>query len=286
MRTFLTFFYFLFLAGLSLYVNAQNGKVVLIGGGMERSQVNGWNYQLFDWIVNNAANKRVAVIGQSAGDGWLEENFVDIWGASYSKEFVINASNADSQQIYDSLITYHAVYMRGGDQYYYYNWYKNTKTQQAIESIFTNGGVVAGTSAGLHVLTEVIFTDDTGYGLFPFEAIENPTHAYMTLHDDFLSLVPSAYGDSHFSERGRFGRLIGIMANRQFTQSQTITGIGIDDLTALAIDGSGIATVFGTGCAISTLPQTQHSAKILQSAENCWQTTFMSFNFFRVVSLT
>jgi len=230
-------------------VTAQNGKVVLIGGGMERSQTNAWNYQVFDWIVNNASNKRVAVIGQSAGDGWLEEKFVDIWGANYSKEFVINASNADNQQIYDSLITYNAVYMRGGDQYYYYNWYKNTKTQQALEFIFNNGGVVAGTSAGLHVLTEIIFTDDTGYGLFPFEAIENPTHSYMTLHNDFLGLVSESYGDSHFSERGRFPRLVGIMGNRWLTESELITGIGIDDLTALAIDGSGIATVYGTGCA-------------------------------------
>jgi cyanophycinase-like exopeptidase len=249
MRTNLKYLCILFLISQGICVTAQNGKVVLIGGGMERSQTTSWNYQLFSWIVNNAPNKRVAVVGTSASDGWLHQNFVNTWGAVYSKEFVITSSNADSQILYDSLITYNAVYMRGGDQYYYYMWYNNTKTQQAIEYIYQNGGVIAGTSAGLHVLTDVIFTDDTGYGLISPEAIENPTHQNITLHDDFLSLVPGVYGDSHFAERGRFGRLVGIMANRWFTQSEVIAGIGVDDLTAIVIDENNIGTVYGTGCA-------------------------------------
>jgi len=228
---------------------SQNGKIVLIGGGMERSQINGWNYQLFSWIVNNAQNKRIAVIGTSTGDGWLEQNFVNTWGATYSKEFVITSSNANQQILYDSLVTYNAVYFRGGDQYYYYNWYRNTKTQQAIAYIFQSGGVIAGTSAGLHILTGVIFTDDTGNGLISTEAIENPTHSNITLHNDFFQFLPDIYGDSHFSERGRFGRLIGIMANRWFQSGENIMGIGVDDLTAITIDDNNIATVYGTGCA-------------------------------------
>lgn len=244
-RKAILFFFFIFIC---YFTNAQNGKVVLIGGGMERSQTASWNYQLFSWIVNNAVNKRIAVIGTSAGDGWLEQNFVNTWGAVYSKEFVITSSTADNQVLYDSLITYNAVYLRGGDQYYYYTWFKNTKTQQAIEYIYQNGGVIAGTSAGLHVLTDVIFTDDTGYGLISPEAIENPTHQYITLHNDFLGFVPGVYGDSHFAERGRFGRLVGIMANYLFTQSEFIAGIGVDDLTAIAIDENNIGTVYGTGC--------------------------------------
>lgn len=249
MRSILKLISILFLISQSISVSAQNGKVVLIGGGMERSQTTSWNYQLFSWIVNSAPNKRVAVIGTSSSDGWLHQNFVSTWGAVYSKEFVITSTNADQQVLYDSLITYNAVYFRGGDQYYYYTWYKNTKTQQAIRYIYQNGGVIAGTSAGLHILTDMIFTDDTGNGLISPEAIENPTHQYITLHDDFLSLVPGVYGDSHFAERGRFGRLVGILANRWFTQSEVIAGIGVDDLTAIAIDENNIGTVYGTGCA-------------------------------------
>ncbi|HON19336.1 MAG TPA: Type 1 glutamine amidotransferase-like domain-containing protein, partial [Salinivirgaceae bacterium] len=166
--------------------SAQNGSIVLIGGGMERSGTMSWNYQLFSRIVNQASNKRVLVIGHSAGDGWLEQNFVNVWGATYSKELVITSSNANLQQTYDTIVTYGVIYFRGGDQYYYYNYIKNTKTAQALQYLYNHGGIIAGTSAGMHILSEVIFTDDTGYGIYPHEAIENPNHSNISLHDDLF----------------------------------------------------------------------------------------------------
>lgn len=234
---------------------SQNGKLVLIGGGMERSGINSWNYELFQRIVNNAENGKVLVIGNSVGDGWLEDNFVTTWGANYSKELVINSENADLQSVYDTIISYDAVYIRGGDQYYYYNNWINTKTQEALEYIFANGGVLAGTSAGMHILSEVIFTDDTGFGIFPYEAIENPLHEYITLHDDLFDFLPNIIADSHFTERGRFGRLLGFMANRKINNHQNVIGWGIDDLTGVFIDENNIATVYGTGCMNIYIPE-------------------------------
>lgn len=246
-----TLFLFIILSNFTIF---GQGKVVLIGGGMERSSSDGWNYELFSWIVSNAENGRVAVLGYEAGDGWLEENFVDTWGASFSDEIIITETNADLQTTYDDLITYDAVYIKGGDQYEYYTNYKDTKTQEALEYIYNNGGVIAGTSAGMHILTDVIFTDDTGYGVYPYEGIENPQINYITLHNDFLGFVPGIFGDSHFAERGRFGRLLGMISNWFFNQSEVVVGIGVDDLTAIAIDENNIGTVYGTGCANFYIP--------------------------------
>lgn len=224
------------------------GRLLLIGGGSEKTGTNAWNYQAFRWLTDNALNKRVAVISYETGGSTMVTYFKTYWGASWAKEFVINSSNADNQAIYDSLITYDIVYFRGGDQYYYYTYYKGKKTQLAIEFIFNNGGAIAGTSAGMHILTKVLFTAWNG-SVYPDECIENPKNQYITLKDDFFNFLNGFVGDTHFAERGRFARLIGFMANWKFTQNLNITGIGVDDQTALAIDVNKNATVYGSGCA-------------------------------------
>ncbi len=60
-----------------------------------------------------------------------------------------------------------------------------------------NGGVIGGTSAGLHILSEVLFTAQNGT-VYPEEALEDPFNQYMTLEDDFLNLMPGLIFDSHF----------------------------------------------------------------------------------------
>lgn len=236
--------YFLIFGVLNLY---SQGRILLIGGGSERTGQNSWNYQAFRWLTDNAQQKKVAVIGYESGGSTLVSYFTQYWGASYAKEFIINSSNANSQSLYDELITYDIVYIRGGDQYYYYTYYKGKKVQQALEYIYNNGGAIAGTSAGMHILLKVIFTDDTGYSIYPDEAIENPRHSYITLHNDFLNFLPGFVGDSHIAERGRLPRLIGFMANWKFLNNQIVVGIGVDDQTAVAIESNKIATVYGSG---------------------------------------
>ncbi len=223
------------------------GRLLLVGGGSERTGTNSWNYQAFLWLTQNAQQKKVAVISYESGGSTLVTNFTTIWGASFAKEFVINSSNANLQATYDSLINYDIVYFRGGDQKNYYNFYKGTKTQQALEYIYHNGGAIAGTSAGMHILTKVIFTAQNG-SVYPDECIENPTNPYITLANDFLNFLPGVVGDTHFAERGRFARLLGFMANRKFLLNENVVGIGVDDQTALAIEANKIATVYGAGC--------------------------------------
>lgn len=224
------------------------GRLLLIGGGSEKTGTNAWNYQAFRWLTDNSTNKRVAVIGYESGGSTLVNDFKTYWGASWAKEFVINSSNADLQATYDSLITYDIVYFRGGDQYYYYTYYKGKKTQQAIEYIFSNGGAIAGTSAGMHILTKVLFTAYNG-SVYPDECIENPLNNYITLQNDFFPFLNGFVGDTHFAERGRFARLLGFMANWKFLHNENVVGIGIDDQTALAIETNNNATVYGSGCA-------------------------------------
>lgn len=265
---------FLALFLISFYSFSQNGKLLIVGGGAEYSNENSWNAEAYLWAVTNAQNKRVAVISMEEDETlWLENYFVNSCGAVWSKEFLIDAyyfNNADLQETYDSLITYDMIFFKGGNQKYYYLDYKDTKTQEAVEYVYNNGGVICGTSAGMAILSDVIYTAEEGT-VYPDECIENPNNQYITLKNDFLHFLPGFVFDTHFAERGRMARLISFIANWELNNNENIIGIGIDDLTAMAIDENFFGTVYGTGAANIFIAQNDNTFSISESkllAEN------------------
>lgn len=223
------------------------GKLLVVGGGSETS--NGWSDAPYGWAVNQAANKRVAIIGTDNNpSSWLPGYFVQL-GAVFAKNFPVpTMAVANQQATYDSLITYDMIFFRGGNQANYYNRYRNTLLQQATEVVFNRGGVIGGTSAGLHILSKVVYTALNGT-VYPEEALENPHNEYMTLSDNFLPFLPGLVFDSHVAERARFGRILGFLGKWHFDRNEAILGIGVDDKTAICIDQAMNATVYGTGAA-------------------------------------
>jgi cyanophycinase len=93
--------------------------------------------------------------------------------------------------------------------------------------------VVAGTSAGASVLTETMVVSG-----------EEQSHRI----DDVLGLCPGLgflsgmVIDQHFAERGRVGRLLGIVA-----QNPRALGIGIDENTAIVVRDAKTFAVIGAG---------------------------------------
>jgi cyanophycinase len=159
-----------------------------------------------------------------------------------------------------------AVFIKGGDQWKYISYWKDTKTEQAIKEIYNDGGVISGTSAGAMVLSGVTFTAEHGT-VYSDEALLNPGITYVTLGNDFLNLVPNLIFDTHFIERGRMGRLVAFMINWKKGTSEEIMGVGIDDKTALCIDNNGIAEVFGTGAVTFLHPD---NSSVMDVSENSY----------------
>ncbi|MBU2649609.1 MAG: cyanophycinase [Bacteroidetes bacterium] len=221
------------------------GNIMVVGGGSE--DAGGWSDTPYRWVTQMAQNGKVACITtDEAPTQWLPQYFMSL-GASWSRNFVIrNSQTANAQETYDSLITYDALFFKGGDQWDYYHIYKGTVVEQASMEIFNRGGVVSGTSAGLQILGEVDFIAMNGT-VYPEEALEDPFNNYMTLTNDFLPFFPATIFDSHVAERGRFGRITGFLGNWSLAEQQEILGIGVDDKTALCIDTSGTGYVYGTG---------------------------------------
>lgn len=245
----------LFFALISVLFSNAQGKLLLMGGGSETT--NGWSDSAFLWALSQVNNKKVVVISYDAPSNYIKDRFKAL-GAAYSRNFQINSvSSANLQSTYDTIISYDIVFLKGGDQANYYETYKNTLTQQALQWVYNNGGLLAGTSAGTAILSSIVFTAENG-SVYPDECIQNPQLSYIVLKNDFLSTLPDYIFDSHFIERGRLGRLAAFMANWYFNHSVLIKGIGVDDKTAIGITANGIGHVMGTA-AVTILSNLNHS---------------------------
>ncbi len=234
---------FLFIS-CATFAYSQPGRLLLVGGGAEKNEISSWSTPAYRWA---GEGKRVAIIGTSTGS--LAPYFKQQCGAAYAKEFAIAShDSADSQVLYDTLLTYEVIFFRGGDQFEYYNLYRNTKLQEAVNNLYNSGGTICGTSAGMHILSSIVFTAENGT-VYPYESIENPNNIYVTLADDFLNFAPGFIFDTHVAERARFARTVGFLAYYKMNKGTDITGIGMDDMTCMTVDETGMGTVRGTGCA-------------------------------------
>jgi cyanophycinase len=126
-----------------------------------------------------------------------------------------------------------AVFFTGGDQLRITTRLGGTALSERIEEIYRRGGIIAGTSAGATALGEMML-------------VGSPVEGICKLHDirmtPGLGLAKTMIIDQHFSERGRIRRLLGAVA-----MNPRMLGIGVDEDTAVVIDGAGAFHVIGSG---------------------------------------
>jgi cyanophycinase len=229
------------------------GMLYLIGGGEEKYQ--SWSDSLYHKIVNFSNNGSIAVISDSDDQAWME-NYFRWLGARDARTFVLqNRKEADSPELYQQIQKFDALFLEGGHQMFYYQTWKNTAFEKALLDFYYTGKMISGTSAAAMLLGEVIFLSKNGR-VHPDILYQNPFLQSILLKDDFLNLIPGTMIDSHFTERGRLLRLIPLMARCAVQLNKKITGIGIDEETALMIDSNLKGEVFGNRNVIVLKPTT------------------------------
>ncbi len=235
---------YLFLTiNLTLNLYAQ-GYICAVGGGSE--DYNDWSDAPYSWVVQKSDSGKIIILGVSSATEWLPTYFMSFGADTAYNKTIATIAAANLQENYDELITAKAIFIRGGDQWDYIRLWKGTKVDSAINIVFQNGGVIAGTSAGAAVLGEIDFSAQSG-SAYPDESLLNPFYSRMKFENNFLNLMPSVLFDTHFIERARHGRLIAMLYNQHFMAGRDLIGAGIDDRTAICISPDGIGEVMGSG---------------------------------------
>jgi cyanophycinase len=220
--------------------------LVLMGGGTDVDAA-------FQWMCQRAGGGDFLVIRTTGTDAY-NPYIQSLCPQMDSVETIIigNVSGANATYVSNQILNAEALWIAGGDQSTYVDLWRGTAVQTGVNFLLnTKLAPVGGTSAGLAVLSEFIYTGARG-SVTSSQALTNPFHRYVTLDRDLFqsSLGASKLYDSHFVTRDRMGRSLAFLArivnNGWAAQPR---GIGVDEETALLVLPGGAATMVGVGAA-------------------------------------
>jgi cyanophycinase len=202
----------------------------------------------FQWMIEKSGGGDFVVIratGTDAYDPWI---YNDLGGVDSAATIIIqNRAAAYDPFVLDKINNAEALFIAGGDQANYVEDWKGTPVADAINQLAARGVPVGGTSAGLAVLGQFVFSAVNGT-IDSSTALSNPYNSKVALDRDFLSLphMTGVITDSHFSARDRMGRLLTFLARiTNDNWADQALGVGINERTALAMEPDGTAKVLG-----------------------------------------
>lgn len=126
------------------------------------------------------------------------------------------------------------IFFTGGDQVRLASFLNGTELLHIMRQRYrTEDIIIAGTSAGAAVMSDCMIYN--GYGHYSLIKGEMKTTTGC-------SFIKNVYIDSHFAERGRFGRLAHAVAH-----DPEYVGIGLSEETGIIIKEGDQVEVFGSG---------------------------------------
>jgi cyanophycinase len=249
--------------------------VVLMGGGYDVDAA-------FQWMCGLAGHGDFLIVRASGTDAYNPYVQQLCPGLNSVATLIIPSSGgANDSFVVSTVKDAEAIWFAGGDQSNYVAW-KGTGLQAELDAAIVRGVPVGGTSAGMMVLTQYIYSALLSQGVTSSQALANPYNKYITLDRDFAAVpaLANTIGDSHFVTRDRMGRTLAFMARIAAAGwSYQPRAIAVDEQTALLIDDAGNASVVGLG-----------TAYFLQApgpAENCAPSTpltYMNVDVYRVAA--
>lgn len=214
--------------------------LLLMGGGGDVDEA-------VRWFLERADGGDVVVLRASGGDGYNAYFYRELGVTLNSVTTIVTTRRKASsdEQVLRHVRDAEAIFFAGGDQSKYWNLWRGTPLLQALNEHLAKGTPFGGTSAGLAVLGEFSYVADHRHNLSAQEALRDPYHPWITISNGFLDtpLLKNVITDSHFMERARLGRLATFVARLESETASGLMGLGIDEATAMLVDGTGGARV-------------------------------------------
>jgi cyanophycinase len=226
---------------------SMNGGVVLMGGSTDVDAA-------FVWMCSHAKGGDFLIVratGTDAYNPYIQGlcSAANV-GANSVATVIVDSVTAANDPVNVAYVDQaEMIWIAGGDQSDYINFWKGSKFQRAIQARVAAHAPIGGTSAGLNVLTQLIYTAQASQGVTSSQALADPYNKYMSFDRDFITGIglDGIIGDPHFSARDRMGRDLAFMCRIVANGwSSAPHGISVDEQTALLIDGNS-ASVAGLG---------------------------------------
>jgi len=229
---------------------AEPGPLIIIGGHEDKTH----GRHILKQIAARLGDRRlvIATVASHEPEGYFDtykEAFAAIGVTDLVELYVHDRAETHDEQLAGLLDGVGGVFFTGGDQLRISSQIGDTPIERLIRDIHARGGVIAGTSAGASVMSDTMLV----------AGASDETHRIGDLRmAPGLGLIHDVIIDQHFAERGRFGRLLGAVA-----QNPRILGIGIDEDTAIIVENgafevhghSGVYVVDGEGVTQSNIAE-------------------------------
>jgi cyanophycinase len=177
----------------------------------------------------------IATVASHEPEGYFDAYkaaFADLGVHDLVELYVQDRGETLDEKILGDLEGAAGVFFTGGDQLRISSQIGDTPVERRVRDIYARGGIIAGTSAGASVMSDTMLVRGSSA----------ESHRIGDLHmAPGLGLIRDVIIDQHFAERGRFGRVLGAVA-----QNPRVLGIGIDEDTAIRVE-RGRFDVLGAG---------------------------------------
>jgi len=243
-----------------------HGPVLNLGGGSTDVD------EALQWMIDKARGCTTCgttvdvVILRSSGSNGYNDYIYAMNGVDSVESLVItSARDSNTVAVETTVRNAEVIFFAGGDQCNYVKYFKGTRVETAVESVYSRGGAVGGTSAGCAILSEYVYDGCSGSAVSS-NALANPYHRTVTFTYGFFlwNFMNGTITDQHFVARDRMGRMMAFLA-RQIKDGRTTAALGlaVNEQTSVVVDQNGVATVMGAGPAYFVLAD--HMPEVCQS---------------------
>ena len=243
--------------------DVSQGTCVVIGGALRRD--NAAVYQRLIEAAGGVQRCRFAVFPTASDSVGGAQRFADTlarYGVPPDQIVIIDifpenaAQTAFDPAIIEQIRRCNAVYFAGGDQLRIIEALlksdgSDTSAMAALRDMFHRGGLIAGSSAGAAVQSEIMISSagqpagtlDDGMDALDLGLTTDPLRSGLLVTRG-LGFFHDGVIDQHFNQlRGRLGRLARVTAERRVR-----FGFGVDENTAMILLPDGGLEVVGAGC--------------------------------------
>jgi beta-aspartyl-peptidase (threonine type) len=219
---------------------ATEPALLLMGGGE-------WPHQAFAWLAAKGGHGHFVILRASGGDDLQKELYHDVGGVASVQTLVFHSRAAASdRQVLEVVRQADGIFIAGGDQANYVRFWKDTPLNELLDRHVAEGKPIGGSSAGLAILGGHAYGALDGGSMVSEDALRDPLGKGVTLVDGFLHMpyLQQVITDTHFDARARQGRLIAFVARLRHEGHPDVVGLGVDEDTALCVDGRGNGRLF------------------------------------------
>lgn len=219
-------------------LNINEGALLLMGGGSDVDSAFSQNVK-----THVGLGADIVILRSSGGDGY-NDYLYNLMAANSVNTLIVNSvDKANSAYVEWAIKRAEFVFVAGGDQSKYLNFWADTKLQSALQHVYDKGGVIGGTSAGMAMMSSTVYDPDGISGAISDEVVTDLCHATLNFSTGMLSIpvMSNTLTDTHFQQRDRMGRAMVFLANQPIQYRI----IAASEATALFITANGDSVVIG-----------------------------------------